>query len=81
MTSVKGQFALVYLNEVYIFYKSQKEYICHIQEVLIVLDNTGAIIKLKNSMSFAKFVMYFGTYDPFMTHQNGIPRSRRNERT
>lgn len=60
LKTVKSQFALVYLKDVVIFFKTSEEHFRYIREVLTLLNNANITFKLKKCQLFVKTVDYQG---------------------
>lgn len=59
-TSVKGQYAIVEIDNIIIFPKTEDEHSKHIYEMLQVLKNAGRAIKLKKCFFYRKTIDYLG---------------------
>jgi len=60
LAGVKWQFCLVYLDDVIIFSKTEKEHIQHVDYILTLLKKSGVTLKLKKSEFFQRSVDYLG---------------------
>ena len=60
LSSVKNLFCMVYLDDVIIFTKSAKEHLNQIDEVLTLLENAGAKLKLEKCHFFKQKLKYLG---------------------
>jgi hypothetical protein len=53
-----GKFALVYLDDVIIFSKTEEEHIKHIEEIFALIAKSGMKLKLSNCCFFELSVLY-----------------------
>lgn len=58
--TVNSQFALGYLHDVVIFFKTPERHIRHIREVLTLLMTPGVTLELKNCQLFTETIDYLG---------------------
>ena len=60
LSGVKWQFCLVYLDDVIIFSRNEKEHVHHVDTILAILRQAGVTLKFKKSEFFRKSVDYLG---------------------
>ena len=60
LSSVKWQFALVYLDDIVIFSPKPEEHIEHVKKVLMLLQDAGVTIKLRKCFFFTDNIDYLG---------------------
>lgn len=60
LAKVKWNYALIYLDDVIVYSKAVEEHIQHVDEILTLLKNAGASLKLKKCHFFQSSVDYLG---------------------
>lgn len=73
LAKVKWQFALVYLDDIVIFSRTQDEHIAHARQLLTLLHDAGVTLNLKNAKFYGSHSSYWPCYSrrappSIMTH-------------
>lgn len=54
LANVNRQYALLYIDDIVVYFRRPQSHLRHIEEELLLLNNAGVIIKLKERLFFSK---------------------------
>ena len=73
-SSIRGKYRKLFLDDIIIYSTAFEEHICHIEEVMIRLQNAQLTAKTVKTFICMKTVQYLG----FMINKNGITTTDEN---